>query len=209
MGRESLTSEYGIPIIPRMSKKDWAAPLPPSDEIAVHLKPILGMRPGTYLTCLYAVAIVVILFFILFYPGLHARGAFLAVSTYPDKVTVKVDGVYAGSTPCTVFLKHGARTVELSKPYYSPITLKENVAEGSLQPCCFRTPSARSSTLRVSDLDGLLAWSLGFPEESRDTPDHLGRFQGVTDDSSRLKMYDFLDNSARYILPGSQLRKLA
>ncbi|MGO9412232.1 MAG: SUMF1/EgtB/PvdO family nonheme iron enzyme [Spirochaetia bacterium] len=205
MGRESLTSEYGIPIIPRMSKKDWAAPLPQSDEITVHLKPFLGMRPGVYLTWLYAAAVVVILFFILFYPGLHARGAFLAVSTYPDKVTVKVDGLYAGSTPCTVFIKHGARTVELSKPYYSPITLKENVRGRVFATLLFPDTSRTSQRMSVSDLDGLLSWSLTDFQKNPEIPQIISdASRAVTDDSSHLKMYDFLDNCARYISPGSQ-----
>ncbi len=204
-----MTSEYGIPIIPRMSKKDRAGSQTPSDERAVHLKRILGMRPGTYLTGLYAFALVVILFFVLLYPGLHAPGSFLSLTTYPGKVTVNVDGVYAGSTPCTVFLKRGARTVELSKPYFSPVTLKENVTGRVFATLLFPDTKRMQQKLTVADLDGLLAWSLQDFQKNPEIPQIISdASRAVSDDSSRLKMYDFLDNSARYITSETQLREL-
>jgi formylglycine-generating enzyme required for sulfatase activity len=188
-----------------MSKKDRAASPTQPDDITVHLKPILGIRPGLYLTWLYAAAAVVIVFFILFYPGLHSRGAFLAVSTYPDKVTVKVDGVYAGSAPCTIFLKHGARTVELTKPYYSPVALTENVRGRVFATLLIPDTSRISQRLSVSDLDGLLSWSLSDFQKNPEIPQIISdASKAVSDDSSRLKMYDFLDNSAKYVSPGSQ-----
>lgn len=204
-----MTSEYGIPIIPRMSKKDRTGSQTLSDDLAVHLKPILGARPGAYLTGLYAVALVVILFFILLYPGLHARGSFLAVSTYPDKVTVKVDGVYAGSTPCTIFLKRGARTVELSKPYYAPVTLRENVTGRVFATLLFPDKKRTRQQLAVADLDGLLSWSLQDFQKNPEIPQVISdASRAASDDGSRFKMYDFLDNSARYVTSEQQLREL-
>jgi iron(II)-dependent oxidoreductase len=188
-----------------MSKKDrTASPTPPSD-VAIHLKPIMGMRPGTYLTILYAVILAVLLFFILFYPGLHARGSFLAVSTWPDKVTVKVDGVYAGSTPCTIFLKRGSRAVELSKPFYTPITLNENVNGRVFATLLVPDTKRTQQRLAVSDLAGLLAWALSDFQKNPEIPQIISdASKAVKDDNSRLKMYDFLDNVAGFITPGSQ-----
>ena len=209
MGSESLTSEHGLPIIPRMSKKDRTAGQAPADDIAVHLKPILGMRPGTYLTGLYAVAVVVLLFFILLYPGLHRHGAFLAITTYPGKATVKVDGAYAGSTPCIIFLKSGSRTVEISKPYYSPVTLNETVSGRVFATLLFPDTSSTKQQLRVSDLDGLLAWSLGDFQKNPEIPQIFSdASRAAVDEGSRSKVYDFLDNSARYVTAEFQLREL-
>jgi len=209
MGSESLTSEYSVPIIPRMSKKDRTAGQAPADDLAVHLRPILGMRPGTYLTGLYAVAVVVLLFFILLYPGLHRHGAFLAVTTFPGKATVKVDGAYAGSTPCTIFLRSGSRTVEISKPYYTPVTLNETVTGRVFATLLFPDTSSTKQELRVSDLDGLLAWSLGDFQKNPEIPQILSdASRAAVDDASSLKMYDFLDNSARYVTAEFQLREL-
>jgi formylglycine-generating enzyme required for sulfatase activity len=165
----------------------------------------MGVRPGVYLTWLYGVALVVILFFILLYPGLHARGSFLAVSTYPDKVTVKVDGVYAGSTPCTVFLKRGARTVELSKPYFISISLQQSIRGRVFATLFFPDTKHTSRGLTVADLDGLLTWSLLDFQKNPEIPQIISdASKAAKDDNSRLKMYDFLDNIARYITPGSQ-----
>ena len=68
-----------------------------------------------------------VLFFVFFYPGLHHRGSYVTLTTFPSKATVKVDGVYAGSTPTTIFVKKGTRAIEISKPFYSPVTVTENV----------------------------------------------------------------------------------
>ncbi len=192
-----------------MSKKDRAGALQPSEEDAVHLKPLLGMRPGTYLTGLYGIIVLLLLFFLLVYPGLHARGAFLSITTYPDKITVKVDGVYAGSTPCTIFLRHGERNVELSKPYYSPLSFSESVRGRVFATLFVPDTSSVKKTLSVADIDGLFAWSLGDFQKNPEIPQIISDVsRAVTDESSRMKMYGFIDNAARYVTAESQLREL-
>ena len=192
-----------------MSKKDRNGSQSPQDDTVVRLKPILGLRPGLYLIGFYAVVVIVILFFILLYPGLHARGSFLAVTTYPDKATVKVDGQYAGSTPCTVFMRHGERTVEIRSPFYAPVTLKESVRGRVFATLLFPDTKSTKQGLSVTDLDGLLSWSLGDFQKNPEIPQILSdTSRAATDDSSRLKMYDFLDNAARYVTSESQLREL-
>jgi len=192
-----------------MSKKDRNGSQGPQDDTVVRLKPMLGLRPGSYLIGFYTVVVIVILFFILLYPGLHARGSFLAITTYPDKATVKVDGQYAGSTPCTVFMRHGERTVEISKPFYGPVTLKESVRGRAFATLLFPDTKSTKQALSVTDLDGLLSWSLGDFQKNPEIPQILSdTSRAATDDSSRLKMYDFLDNAARYVTSESQLREL-
>jgi len=61
-------------------------------DIVVRLKPILGVKPGLYLTVLYALAVLLALFFVLFYPGLHRRGSYLVFTGAPDRATVLIDG---------------------------------------------------------------------------------------------------------------------
>lgn len=191
-----------------MSKKDRAVSAPPGDEITVHVKPLLGMRPGTYLTGLYAVILLVLLFFFLLYPGLHDRGAFLKVTTYPDKVTVKVDGIYAGSTPCTIFLKHGDRTVTLSKPFYTPVSFSEKVGGRVFATLLFPDTKAVRKDLNAADVDRLLSWALGDFQKNPEIPQIVSdASRAVVDDRSRVKMYDFLDNAARYVTAEAQLRE--
>ena len=102
-----------------MPKKDRQLAQSDAEDISVHLKPILGVRPGIYLNVMYGLIVILAIFFLLFYPGVRNRGSYRSITTFPDHATIKVDGVYAGSTPCTIFLKHGERVVEISKPFYS------------------------------------------------------------------------------------------
>ena len=95
------------------------------DQTEVHLKPFLGMSPGLYLTILYSLAIVFILFMLLFYKGLRDKGEYLRVTTFPPGASVKVDGQYVGSTPCEALVKQGIRTVTVTKPHYATFSLKD------------------------------------------------------------------------------------
>jgi iron(II)-dependent oxidoreductase len=95
------------------------------DQSEVHLKPFLGMSPGLYLTILYTLAIVFILFMLLFFKGLRDKGEYLRVTTFPPGASVKVDGRYVGSTPCETLVKQGIRTVTVTKPYFSPFSLED------------------------------------------------------------------------------------
>ena len=105
-----------------MPKKDRVEARSDVPEVSVQLKPILGIRPGMYLTVLYALVFLLLVFFLLFYPGLHKRGQYLVVSSAPARATVSVDGVFAGTTPCTVFVKKGDRKLEVSHSWFKPVS---------------------------------------------------------------------------------------
>ncbi len=96
------------------------------NEYAVHLKPIFGIRPGVYLTVLYAFMAGAVLFSLLILPGIVRNGSLVSFVTYPEEAVVEIEGVYVGSTPCTVFVKRGTRAAVISKAYYEavPVTLK-------------------------------------------------------------------------------------
>ena len=192
-----------------MPNKDKNPSRPATDDISVRLKPILGARPGLYLTVLYGCVALLLLFFLLLYPGLHARGSFLALSTFPGKATVKVDGVYAGSTPCTIFLKHGSRTVEIAKPFYSPVTLPETVTGRVFGTLFVPDTKAAQQTLGVSDLDGLMKWTLADFQKNPEIPQIISdASRSVSDDVSRSKMYELIDNAMRYVTSEPQVREL-
>jgi len=108
-----------------------------------------------------------------------------------------------------VFLKSGNRTVELSKPYYNTVSLDERVGGRVFATLLFPDTKRESRSLSVADLDGLLAWSLADFQKNPEIPQIVSDVsRAVTDDSSRLKMYDFLDNAARYVTAEPQLREL-
>jgi iron(II)-dependent oxidoreductase len=90
----------------------------------VVLKPFLGMSPGLYLTILYALLILLVLFMLLFYKGLRDRGEYLRVTTFPPGASVRVDGRYVGSSPCEVLVKQGDHTVTVRKPHFDDYVLQ-------------------------------------------------------------------------------------
>ncbi|MCX7656588.1 MAG: SUMF1/EgtB/PvdO family nonheme iron enzyme [Treponemataceae bacterium] len=98
----------------------------PEDE--VHLKPILGIPPTRYIPVVYSIAFLILLFFLLVYPGLRRPGAYLRLSSEPWGVAVRIDGVYQGTTPCIIWVKEGTHTLTLVSPGFSPheekITIK-------------------------------------------------------------------------------------
>ncbi|MCL2196869.1 MAG: SUMF1/EgtB/PvdO family nonheme iron enzyme [Treponema sp.] len=87
-----------------------------NSEFQVKLKPILGIRPGVYLTILYSFAILLILFILLFAPGLKNPGSMLIVKTEPAGAAVRVDGVYMGVSDTKIFVPKGTRTIEAVMP---------------------------------------------------------------------------------------------
>ncbi|MCL2139044.1 MAG: SUMF1/EgtB/PvdO family nonheme iron enzyme [Treponema sp.] len=101
-----------------MQKKKLAVTVPETDE-TVHLGPKLGMRPGVYLAGLYSIALLLIIFFTLFYPGISNPGAMALLNSEPSGAAVRIDDVYAGSTPCSVFVPEGRHVFELVLPGFS------------------------------------------------------------------------------------------
>ena len=129
-------------------------------EVVVRLKPIFGIRPGTWLTALYAVAIVLVLFFVLFYPGLRRPGSYLVFTGLPARATVRIDGRYAGSTPCTVFVSRGNRSIEVVKPFYSTDARRVEVPGRVFASLIVPRKQTFEYHLDLSDSQGLFAWAL-------------------------------------------------
>jgi hypothetical protein len=131
-------------------------------EDLVRLKPVLGLRPGVYLACIYLVIILGLLFFILIYPGLSRPGAAVVFTTEPAGAALRVDGVYRGTSPGRVFVPQGVHTFELVLPNFTPLTFTEEIG-------------------------GRLFASLFFPrvhrvEKRLTAPDPLGAFAGEAAD---------------------------
>ncbi|MDR2194339.1 MAG: SUMF1/EgtB/PvdO family nonheme iron enzyme [Treponema sp.] len=89
----------------------------PEDQ--VHLKPLFGVRPGVYLAGLYGLIILVVLFFILLYPGLSNPGSLAVVTTEPEGAALWVDGVYQAAAPAAVFIPKGTRRITVSMPAFT------------------------------------------------------------------------------------------
>lgn len=90
----------------------------PQDEVS--LKPLFGIQPGTYLVAIYGLIILVLLFLLLLYPGLTKRGSRYTITTEPAGAAIRVDNVYQGTSPCTIFVSEGNRTITAVLPGFTP-----------------------------------------------------------------------------------------
>jgi formylglycine-generating enzyme required for sulfatase activity len=124
---------------------------------AVRLKPILGMEPGKYLTILYATALLVILFFLLLYPGLRTYGSQVMVSSTPQDAALYVDGTYRGSTPLTLFLGAGRHELRFEHPHFADHTLNPDIGGRRFASLMFPRRESIEAELRLQDRAGLLA----------------------------------------------------
>ncbi|MCL2801585.1 MAG: SUMF1/EgtB/PvdO family nonheme iron enzyme [Treponema sp.] len=86
------------------------------NDIQVKLKPFIGIRPGVYLTVIYSFVLLVILFFILLYPGLKNPGSVLIVKTDPHGAAVRINDVYMGLSGSKIFIPKGTHTIEAVMP---------------------------------------------------------------------------------------------
>jgi len=86
----------------------------------VKLKPILGVRPGVYLACIYGFVLLVVLFFIFLYPALSNPLSVIVVKSEPWGAAVLVDGVYREAAPCEISVSPGKHKLELRLPGFVP-----------------------------------------------------------------------------------------
>jgi hypothetical protein len=96
-------------------------------EDLVRLAPLFGVRPGIYLTALYGLVLLIILFFILIYPGLTNPGSLFIVSSEPSGAAVRVDGVTRGAAPCEIFVPRGNRVIEVVLPGFQSLRMERDV----------------------------------------------------------------------------------
>jgi formylglycine-generating enzyme required for sulfatase activity len=143
-----------------MKKKPPAGPGEGERDVQVTLKPIFGVHPGAYLTVLYVVALLGILFLLLVYPGIAHHGANTRFTSTPSGASVYVDGTRVGATPCTVYVEGGERVIEFRKPHHETRRLVRRVpgrVVGSLiVPKRFRT----HADLPLPDAEAFLAGAL-------------------------------------------------
>jgi len=97
----------------------------PDDQ--VRLKPVLGIRPGVYLAAVYGFVILLALYFLLLHPGLSRPGAVVVFTSEPWGCALRVDGVYAGTSPCRVFVPKGRRDIEIVMPGFTPERVEADI----------------------------------------------------------------------------------
>lgn len=176
-------------------------PLNPED-IHVKLKPVLGIRPGVYLTVLYAAVLILLLFLLLFYPGIRRNGSNVTFDSLPDGAAVYIDGAYAGETPCTVFVVRGDREIRMTRTGFDARTYTLAVSGrvfGSLIAKKRMTTSQRLELKEPTELldrafSELSAWALVSPYSATYRPepvvsDALSAYGAVAGDPVALDVF--------------------
>jgi gamma-glutamyl hercynylcysteine S-oxide synthase len=192
-----------------MSKKDFRPDNDAPSVAAVRLSPILGVRPGVYLTVLYSLALILLVFFLLFFPGLKNRGSYVSFAVQPGKASVIVDGKFAGTIPGTIFLKHGRRHVEVQKAFYA--AQSKDIDVGGRIFATLIVPDRRKEVFNLSATDpaGMITYAFEDFTSNPFVPNILTNVSAalstLPDTPARLeiknKMYDFLFNCMHYINP--------
>jgi len=183
----------------------------PSDtqenQIEVRLKPFLGISPVTYLSILYGIVILFILFMLLFFKGLRDQGEYIQVTTFPPGASVKVDGLYVGSSPCEALVLKGFHNVTISKPYFEPFVL-EDTFQGPVFATLFFRPRRRLQiNLELSDPQGLARQALRDFSANPHIPEILSEtvWAGYHSPSENEELYYFLDKAKYFVTNSLQL----
>ncbi len=192
-----------------MPRRDESAQNGTGQEIAVTLKPILGIRPGIYLTALYGVGALLVVFLLLLLPGLANRGTFVEFDVQPGRASVIVDGTFAGTTPGPIFLKQGRRHVEIRKAFYQSATMEMDIGGRVFATLLFPPRIQTVAVLSVSDPKGLIEYAFNdfadnpfIPQIVRDTALLLRALQKDQEYiETKSLMYDFIFNCMYYVNP--------
>lgn len=183
----------------------------PSDtqenQIEVRLKPLLGLSPGTYLSILYGIVILFILFMLLFYKGLRDQGEYIQVTTFPPGASVRVDGLYVGSSPCEVLVRKGFHSVTISKPYFEPLVLEDTFQGPVFATLLFRPRRRVQINLELSDTKGLVRQALRDFSANPHIPEILSEtvWAGYHSSSGTEDLYYFLDKAKYFVTNSLQL----
>jgi len=85
-------------------------------EIQVKLEPFMGIRPGVYLTIIYSLVLLIIIFFFLFLPGIKNNGSMLIVKSEPAGAAIRVNDIYMGLSGSKIFVPKGTHNIDVVMP---------------------------------------------------------------------------------------------
>ncbi len=189
-------------------------PIPDFSEVQVKLKPIFGIKPGIYLIGIYTVIILIVLFFLLLFPGISNNGTLLEIDTIPHKAVVRIDDEYIGSTPVIRFTKSGNRTIRITKPFYKDIVLDSKVDGALFGSLFFPLKNSIDKSLEIIDIDGLVSFAIAdyaplgmikdftfdyqLPQIMSETAEACYAINGKSSQVIE-KLYGFLDNAMYFI----------
>ncbi|MDR1421018.1 MAG: PEGA domain-containing protein [Treponema sp.] len=199
-----------------MSEKESA------EEDGVRLRAVLGIRPGVYLTVLYALIILGLVFFTLFFPGITGPGSVAAVSSEPEGAAFYVDGIYMGAAPCRVFVPKGRHTLTVSLPGFTPFVREEEFPGRLFASSVFPLIHPVNAVLEAPDPAAVFAreaadfaaWTFaGEPTAAYQIPLSLseGAYRAARPGGAELRkdMNGIIEAAARFAVTRASLRDLA
>jgi len=204
-------------------------PKPKPDEensdIQVKLKPIMGIRPGVYLTVLYSFILLFIMFFLLLYPGLKNPGSMIIVSTKPQGAAVRVNDIYMGVSGSRIFVPKGTQTIEVVMPGFKSQSADHEIPgrvfgsrffprlfklEYTLKPAD-PSPEGIAAAFALYAAD-FAAWTFaGEPTSAWQVPMSLSEGAsriGQNADEAREELNDILKAASRFTVTKAALRDL-
>lgn len=122
----------------------------------VRLKPVLGIPPGTYLTVIYGFVLIVALFLVILYPGLHTPGGRIEVTATPPNVTITLDDQLAGTTPLAVDAASGTHELTFMRAGFEPETRMVEVPSRVIGTIIWRKRVKVHAKMRLIDGTKLL-----------------------------------------------------
>ncbi len=183
-----------------------------SADIVVKLKPFFGIKPGAYLTVIYTLLLLFIIFLVFFYPGLRNRGTFVRFDTFPPGAVILIDGEYGGSTPCELLVKKGKIRITVEKPFYRTIEIQDSFGGRIFATLFFRPKKIISLNLNVQDPDALISYALKDFSANPDIPEIMKETVLAVyerpEAEVKQKLSVFLDNSKYFINDSYKLKEL-
>ncbi len=124
------------------------------------LKPLLGIRPGIYITALLVLLLLALLFWLFMLPGIRSRGSEVSITTSAPGAAVFIDGEFAGSSPLELFIPAGEREIRIAKPCFRELTAREEIGSRVLFTRFAPKREKLSYDLEMEDLTGYLSWRI-------------------------------------------------
>jgi formylglycine-generating enzyme required for sulfatase activity len=121
------------------------------DKDSISFKPIGGIRPGVYLFAGYAAVLLLILFFLLVFPGLRNPYSRVSFASEPWGTAVRMDDVYIGTTPFTFDVQEGAHRFTFVLPGFDEKNLDADIKARFFASLLFPKKMKIQETMKTND----------------------------------------------------------
>lgn len=96
-------------------------------DLSVKLKPFFGIKPEIYTRIILATIIILVSFFLFFYPGIKNYGRGMIIDCNTSGSAVFANNNYIGSTPTKIFLPAGEYSFLIKKTGYHDVIIEKKI----------------------------------------------------------------------------------